>query len=146
MSKNKLNKPEEEKPVEEVVEPAHEERHEERHEEHQESEHHQKGTSQSSLWKKWFRGDALGGSFLRRQLKLILMIVLCLIVIVTMRYKVEELQKEKIATETRIGVLREHKIQMQKQYQESVKISRIEKKLDTLGVGLISGPPYAIGD
>ena len=103
-----------------------------------------KGQSQASTWKKLLRGDVLGSSFWRQQLGLIIMIVVCMIIMVGMRYKVESLQKERIGVQERIGVLREHKIQMQKRYQESVKISRIEEQLDTIGVGLISGPPYEI--
>lgn len=66
------------------------------------------------------------------------------IILVSNRYKVEQLSKEKIQLERDIDYLREQRIQMQREYQESIKISRIAEKLDTIGVGLISGPPYEI--
>jgi len=40
--------------------------------------------------------------------------------------------------------MREQRVQMQKQYQESIRISRIDEVLDTIGVGLVAGPPYEI--
>jgi len=33
---------------------------------------------------------------------------------------------------------------MQKQYQESIRISRIDRELDTIGVGLVAGPPFEL--
>ena len=134
MSKNSMNNDELDVEVEEVEQESPVNKEGER----------AKEEPQASVWKRLMRGDILGSSYLRHQLGLIIMIVVCLIIIVAMRYKVESLQKERIAVQDRIGVLREHKIQMQKKYQESVKISRIEEKLDTIGVGLISGPPYEI--
>ena len=103
-----------------------------------------KPLSNAMIWKRVLRGDLLNSQIVRSQFKLFLLILCGFIIIVAMRYKVESLQKEKIAIEERIGSLREHKIQMQKHYQESVKISNIAEQLDSLGVGLISGPPYAI--
>ena len=103
-----------------------------------------KDLSNATIAKRVMRGDLLTSQAVKSQLLVGMLIVLGFIVVVGMRYRVEKLQKEKIAIEERIGSLREHKIQMQKNYQESVKISNIAEQLDTLGVGLISGPPYAI--
>ena len=69
-----------------------------------------------------------------------------LLLLVANRYKVESLSREKMATLERINDLREHRIQMQKQYQERVKISHIAEDLSESGVGITSGPPYEIED
>ena len=49
-----------------------------------------------------------------------------------------------MASMERINDLREQRIQMQKQYQKSVKISQIAEDLRESGVGITSGPPYEI--
>lgn len=72
------------------------------------------------------------------------MIVCCLLVLIYNRYRIEDLVKEKNDTEERIKYLREHRIQMQKKYQESTKISKVAEELDTVGIGLLSGPPYEL--
>ena len=79
---------------------------------------------------------------LRRYVPWIFMVVMCFAVLIFNRYRLEDLVKEKNDTEERIKYLREHRIQMQKIYQESTKISKIAEELDTLGIGLLSGPPY----
>lgn len=86
----------------------------------------------------------LGGQWLRKQIPLILLCVLFFLLLVFNRYQVENLSKKKIALQESIDYLREQRIQMQKEYQESIKISRIAKELDSAGVGFISGPPYEI--
>ncbi len=86
----------------------------------------------------------ISGRWALRQLPLVVLIVIYCIVLVSNRYKVEQLSKEKIRLEREIDYLREQRIQMQREYQENIKISRIAQKLDTIGVGLISGPPYEI--
>ena len=43
-----------------------------------------------------------------------------------------------------VSYLHEHRVQMQKQYQESIRISRIDRELDTVGVGLVAGPPFEL--
>ena len=93
--------------------------------------------------------DILGGEILlrhgvRKFAPLMVLIVGCFLVLIYNRYKIEDLVREKKATEERIKYLREHRIQMQKKYQESIKISNIAKELDTLGIGLMSGPPYEL--
>lgn len=89
-------------------------------------------------------GDILGDRLVVRQIPLMLLCLLFLLLIVANRYKVESLSREKEATEERINDLREHRIQMQKQYQKSVKISQIAEELSEEGVGITSGPPYEL--
>lgn len=84
------------------------------------------------------------GKWLRAQWGIILLIVFYCLLVVSNRYEVENLSKEKIEVQKRIEYLREQRIQMQKEYQESIKISRIASELDSSGVQLISGPPYEI--
>ncbi len=73
-----------------------------------------------------------------------LMVVGLFLILIYNRYAIEDLVKEKNATTERIKYLREHKIQMQKKYQESTKISKLVEELDTLHIGLLSGPPYEL--
>ena len=89
-------------------------------------------------------GDILGDKLVLKQIPLMLLCLFFLLLIVANRYKVESLSREKIAIEERINDLREERIQMQKQYQKSVKISQIAEDLGESGVGITSGPPYEI--
>ena len=90
-------------------------------------------------------GDMLADRLVLKQIPLVLLCLLYLLLIVGNRYQVESLSREKAATEERINYLREHRIQMQRQYQQSVKISQIAEELKESGVGITSGPPYEIG-
>ncbi|MBP5677613.1 MAG: hypothetical protein J6W88_03855 [Bacteroidales bacterium] len=89
-------------------------------------------------------GDVLTNRAVLRQIPLLLLCLFYLLLIVGNRYRVETLSRDKAATEERINFLREHRIQMQKQYQRSVKISQIAEELQPLGVGITNGPPYEI--
>ncbi len=94
-------------------------------------------------------GDLLGGEilrskWLRKQRGIIIILVLFCLVLVTNRYYVEALIREQHATKENIKFLREERIRMKKEYQENVRISNIVNKLDSIGVGLIAGPPYEI--
>ena len=89
-------------------------------------------------------GDMLADKLVLRQIPLVLLCLVYLLLIVGNRYRVESLSREKIATEERINDLREERIQMQKQYQKSVKISQIAEDLAETGVGITNGPPYEI--
>lgn len=60
------------------------------------------------------------------------------------RYKVESLMRRKLVTQDRIDLLREKRIELQKQYQESVKISKIAEMLQESEVGITAGPPFEI--
>lgn len=89
-------------------------------------------------------GDMLADRYVLRQIPLVLLCLIYLLLIVGNRYRVESLSREKMATEERINDLREERIQMQKQYQRSVKISQIAEELAETGVGITSGPPYEL--
>lgn len=89
-------------------------------------------------------GDILGDKLVVRQIPLLLLCLFFLLLLVANRYKVESLSREKLATLERINDLREERIQMQRQYQKSVKISQIAEVLGESGVGITSGPPYEI--
>ncbi len=89
-------------------------------------------------------GDMLKSRTVLKQIPLLLLILLFCLVMVAIRYRVESLNKEKSSLEKQASYLREQRIQMQKQYQESIRISRIDRDLDTIGVGLVAGPPYEI--
>ena len=69
---------------------------------------------------------------------------LLLLLIIGNRYRIENMSRDKAATEERINYLREQRIQMQKQYQQSVKISQIADDLKETGVGITAGPPYEL--
>lgn len=79
-----------------------------------------------------------------RQIPLILLIAGWLILMVLNRYQVEGLLRKKTQVEKELDFLKEEQVQMQKEYQQSVRISRIAEELDSVGVKFISGPPYEI--
>lgn len=89
-------------------------------------------------------GDLLADKVVLKQIPLLLLCLLFLLLIVANRYKEESLSREKQASEERINYLREHRIQMQKQYQQSIKISQIAEDLREQGVGITAGPPYEL--
>lgn len=89
-------------------------------------------------------GDLLADKMVLQQIPLLILCLIFLLLIVGNRYRVENLSREKLALQERINDLREHRIQMQKQYQKSVKISQIAEDLSQTGVGITSGPPYEI--
>lgn len=86
----------------------------------------------------------ISNGWLRQQLWLILLICLFGLLLVGNRYRVEGLLRKEEAVKKEIVTLREEGIQRQKEYQESVRISRIANELDSVGVKFISGPPYEI--
>lgn len=95
-------------------------------------------------------GGVLGGDFLsrgwvRKQRGLLLLFVIFAIALVSNRYYVEHLTKEKLTTEENIKFLREQRIQMKRDYQDNVRISHIASQLDSVGIGIIAGPPYELG-
>ena len=89
-------------------------------------------------------GDMLKSSFVRRQVPLALIIIACCIVMVRIRYRVEDLMKEKLALEEEIDFLHEQRVQKQKQYQELIRLSRLDMVLDTIDVGVVAAPPYEL--
>ncbi len=89
-------------------------------------------------------GDILADRMVLRQIPLLMLCIACLLVVIANRYHVEKISRDKQETEVRINFLREHRIQMQKQYQQSIKISQIAEDLKESGVGITAGPPYEI--
>ena len=89
-------------------------------------------------------GDVLGDRLVLKQIPLLLLCLVYLLLIVGNRYRIENLSREKETVEEHINYLREERIQMQKQYQQSVKISQIAEDLKDRGVGITAGPPYEI--
>ena len=89
-------------------------------------------------------GDILADQMVLKQIPLLLLFLGCLLVVIANRYNVEKISRDKQETEVRINFLREHRIQMQKQYQQSIKISQIAEDLQEMGVGITAGPPYEI--
>lgn len=89
-------------------------------------------------------GDLLADKLVLRQIPLLLLCLLYLLLIIGNRYRMESMSREKLATEERINYLREQRIQMQKQYQQSVKMSQIAEDLKETGVGITAGPPYEL--
>lgn len=79
-----------------------------------------------------------------KQIPLLLLILAFCLLMVKIRYRVESLNKEKERMQKEVSYLREQRVQMQKQYQESIRISRIDQELDTIGVGLVAGPPFEL--
>ena len=89
-------------------------------------------------------GDILADKFVLKQIPLLLLCLVYLLLIIGNRYRIESLSHEKQQAEERINFLREQRIQMQKQYQQSVKMSQIAEDLKETGVGITAGPPYEI--
>lgn len=89
-------------------------------------------------------GDVLQSQMVLRQIPLIVLLCIYGLLLVYNRYQVEDLTKAKIAGEERIDVLREKRIELQKRYQETIKISEIAERLDSTGVGITAGPPFEI--
>ena len=105
-------------------------------------------TAETSTRHNW-GATILGGGFLqskrvRRLIPLILLCVLYALVLVWARYQVETLTKQKIELQDRINNLRETRIEQQKHYQETIKISQIAERLDSTGIGITAGPPFEI--
>lgn len=89
-------------------------------------------------------GDILADKLVLRQIPLLVLCLIYLLLVIGNRYRIESLSHEKEAAEERINFLREQRIQMQKQYQQSVKISQIAEDLQETGVGITAGPPYEV--
>ena len=89
-------------------------------------------------------GDLLADKLVLRQIPLLLLCLLYLLLLIGNRYRIESMSRDKAATEERINYLREQRIQMQKQYQRSVRMSQIAEDLKESGVGITAGPPYEL--
>lgn len=91
----------------------------------------------------------LGGDYLalkktRKLIPFILYICILVTLSINIRYQLEALSKEKIKLEENLILLKGKQIHHQQEYQKAVKITTIASKLDTIGVGLIAGPPYEL--
>lgn len=94
-------------------------------------------------------GRVLGGDVLQskkalKQVPLILLLCLYGIVLVYNRYNIEDLSRQKLALQNEINYLRQKRIELQKHFQETVKISQIAEMLDSTGIGITAGPPYEL--
>ena len=85
----------------------------------------------------------LGGEVLQSR-AVVVMLCFYAILLVYNRYRVEDLTKERTATQDRITYLREARIELQKRYQETIKISQIAEMLEGTGIGITAGPPYEL--
>ena len=102
------------------------------------------GSDGTGVLGKILGGNVLTSEIVQKQWGLIFLIALFAMLLVGNRYHVEKLQKDKIETEERINILNEHRIQMQKQSQEQVKVSSLMKDLDSTGLGYSAGPPFEL--
>ena len=89
-------------------------------------------------------GDVLQSRQVLKRIPLIVLLCIYALVLVYSRYRVEDLTKEKLEAQDRINYLRETRIELQKRYQETIKISEIAELLDSTGVGITAGPPYEL--
>ena len=89
-------------------------------------------------------GEVLQSRAVLKQIPLILLLCFYAIVLVYNRYRVEDLTKEKAEAQDRINYLREARIELQKRYQETIKISQIAEMLDSTGIGITAGPPFEL--
>ena len=89
-------------------------------------------------------GEVLQSRAVVKQIPLILLLCFYAIILVYNRYKVEDLTKAKAEAQERNNYLREARIELQKRYQESIKISQIAEMLDSTGIGITAGPPYEL--
>lgn len=89
-------------------------------------------------------GDVLQRRQVGQLLPLLGLIIIYSIMLVSARYKVESLTKEKERLTREVEYLREHRIQMQKKYQQSIKASQVAERLKDRNIGLTAVPPYEL--
>jgi hypothetical protein len=89
-------------------------------------------------------GDVLQSKEVLRQVPLILLLCLYGIALVYNRYRIEDLSRQKIELQNEINYLGQKRIEQQKHFQETVKISQIAELLDSTGIGITAGPPYEL--
>lgn len=100
--------------------------------------------SKGRIFKRFISGSMLQSKWVVRQLPLVCLWALFGLSLVGCRYRVEALTKGILDANERIDLLRESRIELQKQYQETVKISQIAEMLDDSDVGITAGPPFEI--
>ena len=91
-------------------------------------------------------GDVLQSKQVLKQIPLILLLCLFGIILVYNRYRIEDLSRQKQSLQDEINFLRQRRIELQKRFQETVKISQIAELLDSTGIGITAGPPYELID
>jgi len=89
-------------------------------------------------------GEILADKVVLKQWKVVLLVLVCFLIVVANRYYVEGISRDRDETRQNIKYLREYRVQMQKRYQQSVKISQIAEDLQERGVGITAGPPFEI--
>lgn len=116
--------------------------------EQEQQENRQQEQQTSGKKPKWLSrilgGEVLQSRAVLKQVPLILLLCFYAILLVYNRYRVEDLTKEKAVAQERINYLREARIELQKRYQETIKISQIAEMLDSTGIGITAGPPYEL--
>ncbi len=116
--------------------------------EQEQQENRQQEQQASGKKPKWLSrilgGEVLQSRAVLKQVPLILLLCFYAILLVYNRYRVEDLTKEKAVAQERINYLREARIELQKRYQETIKISQIAEMLDSTGIGITAGPPYEL--
>lgn len=90
------------------------------------------------------RGDVLQSKGMLRQIPLILLLCVFGIALVYNRYRIEDLSRKKQEKQNEFNYLNQKRIELQKRYQETVKISEIAEMLDSTGIGITAGPPYEL--
>lgn len=90
-------------------------------------------------------GDILADKFVLRQIPLLLLCLVFLLLLVANRYQVESLSRKKKVVMERVNELREQQIQLQRENQNSIRISQIRDDLEReKGLAILPTPPNVI--
>jgi len=90
-------------------------------------------------------GDILSDKLVLGQVRLLLLCMVYLLLVVANRYQVESLSRKKMVVHERINELREQQIQLQKNNQNTVRISQIRDDLRReKALGIMPTPPEVI--
>lgn len=112
--------------------------------EQEQQENRPKGTKKPKWLSRILGGEVLQSRAVLKQIPLVLMLCFYAILLVYNRYRVEDLTRAKAEAQEKINYLRETRIELQKRYQETIKISQIAEMLDCTGIGITAGPPYEL--
>lgn len=110
----------------------------------EESHQHKEKKTKGPWLSKLLSGEMLKSESIQKNWGLILLLLGFGVLMVANRYHVENLEKKKEHIEEQVKYLNERKVQIQKQLQEQVSISNIAQALDSVGIKVISGPPYEL--
>lgn len=90
-------------------------------------------------------GDILADKLVLKQIPLLLLCLVYLLLLVANRYQVEGLSRKKKVTMERVNELRELQIQLQRENQNTVRISQIRDDLEReKGLAILPTPPNVI--